>query len=137
MISCPCGDISQEPDWNNKSLLTVYLMASCSRPMCSLSAASSFFVAASSAEFCAACSADDCCSCLYCPCRSSYLPCRVVYCPCRVVCCPCRSSYLPCETQPERRTEATQSRNRMLRFQSQVLMVRSPRWARKKTRLPR
>ena len=40
MSSCPCGDISQEPDRNSKSLLTVYLMAFCSRPICALSAAS-------------------------------------------------------------------------------------------------
>src|SRR5215831_7496480 len=43
MTSCPCGDISQEPDRNNKSLLTVYLMAFCSRLTCTLPASISFF----------------------------------------------------------------------------------------------
>jgi len=53
-------DICQEPEWNNKSLLTVYLMASGSRVTCTLSAASSFCRAAISAELCAACLADGC-----------------------------------------------------------------------------
>jgi hypothetical protein len=44
---------------------------------------------------------------------------------------------LPFETQPERRTEATQSRNRPRRFRPNVIMVRSPSWAGKKTLLPR
>ena len=60
MICCPCVDICQEPAWNNKSLLTVYLMASGSRVTRTLSAASSFCRAAISAELCAACLADGC-----------------------------------------------------------------------------
>src|SRR4029453_14284663 len=121
MSSCPCGDISHEPDRNNKSLLTVYLMAFCSRLTCTLPASISFFRAAMSAVLCAACAADACFSCLYCPCRSLYCPCRLLY-------LPSRSLYLPCETQPARRTEAPQSRSRTRRFRLHVIMVRSPSW---------
>src|SRR4030095_16192996 len=136
MTSCPCGDISQEPDRNNKSLLTVYLMASCSRLTCTLSAASSFFRVAISAELCAACAVDDCCSVLYCPCSVLCCPCSVLYCPCSAVYLPSSSLYLPFETQPDRRTEATQSRNRTLRCRLNVIIVRSPSSAGKTTLLP-
>src|SRR5215813_5971113 len=121
MISCPCGDISQEPDRNNKSLLTVYLMAFCSRLTCTLPASISFFRAAISAELFAAWAADACCCWLYWPCSWLYWPCRAVY-------LPSRSSYLPCETQPARRAEAAQSRSRTLRCRLKVIMVRSPCW---------
>src|SRR5262249_34503511 len=126
MSSCPCGDICQEPDRNNKSLLTVYLMAFCSRLTCTLPASISFFRAAISAALCAAWAADDCCSWVYWPCSWVYWPCSWVY-------WPCSSSYLPCETQPEKRTEATQSRNGTRRFRPYVIIVRSPNEAGKKT----
>src|SRR5262245_14334229 len=137
MISCPRGAISQEPDRNSKSLLTVYLMAFCSRPTCALSAARSCFRAAISVVAAAFCAADDCCSCVYWPCRLVYWPCRLVYRPCRSLYWPCRSLYLPFETHPERRTEAMHTRRRTLRFSPRVIMVRSPSETGKKTRLPR
>src|SRR5215831_3584503 len=119
MTACPCGDISQEPDRNNKSLLTVYLMAFCSRLTCTLPASISFFRAAMSAELRAAWAADACCSWVYWPCSSVYCLCRVVYLPSRV-------SYLPWETQPARKTAATQSRNRTRRCRPQGRMGRPP-----------
>src|SRR5262249_31694728 len=130
MTSCPCGDISQEPDRNSKSLLTVYLMAFCSRLTCTLPASISFFRAAISVELFAAWAADACCSWAYWPCRSLYCPCSWLY-------LPCRSSYVPCETQPARRTAAAQSRSTTLRARPKVIIVRSPSGAGQQTRLPR
>src|SRR5215471_6813114 len=139
-MSLPCGDISQEPDRNSWSLLTVYLMASCSRPAWAPFAASSCFVVASSAvmaAFCAAWFADVCCSCLYWLCRPLYWPCKLLYWPCKLLYWPCSSSYLPCETQPEKRTDATHRHSRTLRFRRKVIIARSPSWAVQKTLRPR
>src|SRR5262245_55923328 len=98
MTSCPCEDISHEPDRNNKSLLTVYLMAFCSRLTCTLPASISFFRAAISAELCAIWAADACCCWAYWLCSWLYWPCSALY-------LPSSASYLPCETQPARRQQ--------------------------------
>src|SRR5215469_757879 len=69
MTSCPSFDISHEPDRKSRSLLTVYLIAPCSRFTWLLSEA----IFWSSAAFCAA---DWDWSCLYCASRASYSLCH-------------------------------------------------------------